>query len=104
MIEKLSLSLVPFVASSCIKAASGPRRFACSTSSPRTNPPSPAWSTRKAACTSAWSAAPWQSTPDHKVCVTHLREVLVRISVSPVSSITNVCLSTQTAVITAARV
>lgn len=53
-------------ASLCIRAASGPRRFDCSTSTPLTSPPSPAWSTGKAACTWAWSAAPWQSTPDHR--------------------------------------
>lgn len=56
-------------ASLCIRAASGQRKYVCSISSPLTSPPSPAWSIRNTVCTSAWSAALWRSTPDHKVCV-----------------------------------
>lgn len=67
-------------ASSFIRAVNGPRKYVCSTSSPRTSPLSPAWCTRKAVCMWAWSAALWPSTPDHKV--RDRREALYQLIVS----------------------
>lgn len=68
------LNLPSCSASSFIRAVSGPRKYVCSTSSPRTSPLSPAWCTRLTVCMWAWSAALWRSTPDHKVCVFKRRD------------------------------
>lgn len=61
--------MLSFLASLCTRAASGLRRCVYSISSPQTSPLSPAWCTGSSAYTLGWSAAPWQSTPDQKVCV-----------------------------------